>query len=88
MVVLVEQKKISINFSNANKKFCFSLHYNDDESYLYGNKTKIYKFEAKGNISWYNFCLGSLPKDFTKDEQGEMVMCMIFQLTIVQLKSS
>ena len=28
------EKKISINFSKANKKFCLSLHYNADKSYL------------------------------------------------------
>ena len=25
----------------------------------------------KDNISWYKFCLGSVSKDFTKDEQSE-----------------
>ena len=24
------------------------------------------------NISWYNFCLGSVSKEFTKDEQNEI----------------
>ena len=50
MVVLVQQKKISINFSKANAKFCLSLHYNGDESYLYLNKTKIFKFKVKDNV--------------------------------------
>ena len=27
------EKKLSINFTEANTKFCFSLHYNDDYSY-------------------------------------------------------
>ena len=26
----------------------------------------------KDNVSWYNFCLGSVSKDFTKDEQSEV----------------
>ena len=30
------------------------------------------KFKAKYNISWYNFCLESISKDFTKDEQSEI----------------
>ena len=72
IVVLVEKKKICINLSNANTKFCLSLYYNGDESYLYVKKTEIYTFKAKDNISWYNFCLESLSKDFTKDEQGEI----------------
>ena len=49
------------------------------------------KFKAKDNIGWYDFCLESTSKDFTKDEQSEisgMVLYTIFQLTIVQLKNS
>ena len=38
------------NFSKANTKFCLSLHYNHDESYLYVNETEIYKLKAKDNI--------------------------------------
>ena len=34
------------------------------------NKRGICKFKAKDNISWYNFCLGSISKNFTKDEQN------------------
>ena len=51
---------------------CLSLQCDGDESYLYVNKTEIYKFKAKDNISWYTFCLGSVSKDFTKDEQSEI----------------
>ena len=68
----VEEKRISFNLSKANTKFCLSLHYNGDESYLYLDKTKIYKFKTKDNITWYNFCLGSVSQDFTKDEQNEI----------------
>ena len=55
-----------------NTKFCLSLHYNGDESYLYLNKTEVYKFKTKDNINWYDFCLGSVSKDYTKDEQSEI----------------
>ena len=73
MIVLVQQKKKnSINFSKANTKFCLSLHYNGNESYLYVNKTEIQKFKGKDNISQYNFCLGSVSKDFTKDKQSKI----------------
>ena len=66
--------------------------YNGVDSYLNVNKTEICKFNGNKNITWYNFCLGSIAKNFTKDEQGEIslnstvVQYMIFQLTIVQLK--
>ena len=39
---------------------------------MYVNKKEIYKVKAKDNISWYDFCLGSVSKDFTKDEQSEI----------------
>ena len=34
------EKEISINFSKANTKFCLSLRYNGDESYLYVSKAE------------------------------------------------
>ena len=37
----------SINFNVTKKKFCLSLHYNETNSYLFVNGTKIYKFKAK-----------------------------------------
>ena len=69
MVVLVQQKKFCINFSKANTKFCLRLYYNGDESDLFVNETKICKFKEKNNIIWHNFCLGSISKDFIKEEQ-------------------
>ena len=41
---------------------------------MYVNNTKIFKFKAKDNIRWYNFCLGSTSKDYTKDEQSEIFL--------------
>ena len=42
------EKKCSINFSKANTKFCFSLHYNADNGYLFVNmcseRNKIHKY--------------------------------------------
>lgn len=48
-----------------------SLHYNGDEIYLYLNKTDTCKSKVPCNISWCEFCLGSVSKDFTKDQQSE-----------------
>ena len=39
---------------------------------MYVNKTEICKFKTKDNIRWYDFCLGSISKDFTKNEQSEI----------------
>ena len=76
------EKKLSINFSKANKKYCLSLHYNSDESYLYVNTTGICKFKTKDNIRWYNFYLGSVSKDFTKGEQSEISLnCTVYDFS-------
>ena len=34
---VASEKKIDINFSKAKTKFCLSLHYNTDNSYLFVN---------------------------------------------------
>ena len=39
---------------------------------MYVNKTESCKFKTKDNIRWYDFCLGSISKDFTKNEQSEI----------------
>ena len=61
-----------MNFSKASTKFCLRLHDSGDESYLYVNKTEIYKCKANDNICWCNFWLGSVLQDFTKDERREI----------------
>ena len=45
------KKQIKINFSKAKTKSCLSLHYNSDNSYLFVNRKKIYKFKASGKSS-------------------------------------
>ena len=59
-------KKKSVKFIKAKAKFCLSLRYNGDESYLYVNKAETYKFNGKDNTSWYNFCLESISNDMQK----------------------
>ena len=50
----------------TNKKFCFSLHYNDDSSYLFVNGKGIFNFKAKDSeILQYPLCLGNVSKDFS-----------------------
>ena len=65
-------EKKSINFSNAKKKFSLRLYYNGVNSCLHVSETEIYKFKEHDKISWYEFCLGSISKDFTKDEEREI----------------
>ena len=64
---LTAEKMYSINFTEHNKKFCLSLHYNEAYSYLFVNGTKIIKFKAKGSeIVATQLCLGNISKDFNK----------------------
>ena len=60
------EKMYSINFTKKNKKFCLSLHYNREDSYLFVNGTEIYKFKAKDSkIVGTPLCLGNTSKDWS-----------------------
>ena len=73
MIELVHQKK-KLVLTLVKQIQNLPQVYNGDESYLYLNKTEICKFKANNNIIWYNFCLGSVSKDFIKDEQSEFFL--------------
>ena len=45
--MLKTEGQYSINFSGSNRKFCLSLHYIENKSFLFVNGTKIYQFKAK-----------------------------------------
>ena len=58
----------SINFTLTNKNFCFSLHYNGANSYLFVNGIEIYKFKAKDSETLVGpICLGNISKDWSAD---------------------
>ena len=58
----------SINFTEKNKKFCLSLHYNGANSQLFVNGAEIIKFKAKDSeILAYSLCLGNISKDWSQD---------------------
>ena len=62
------EKMYSVNFTEKNKKFCLSLHYNKENSYLFVNGTQIYKFKAKDSgIHAYSLCLANISKDWSQD---------------------
>ena len=44
---LIAEKMYSINFTEPNKKFCLSLHYNRANSYLFVNGKEIHEFKVK-----------------------------------------
>ena len=56
----------SINFTENNKKFCLSLHWNGANNYLFVNGREIYKFKAKNSeIVATPLCQGNISKDWT-----------------------
>ena len=65
---LIAEKMHSINFTESNKKFCLSLHFNGANSYLFVNGTEIHKFKAKNSeIVTTPLYLGNISKDWSID---------------------
>ena len=59
--MLSAEKLYSINFTENNKNFCLSLHYNRENSYLFVNGTQIIKFKSKDpEILPHLLCLGNI----------------------------
>ena len=57
-----------INFTENNKKFCLSLHYNEANSYLLVNSRQIYELKAKDSeIVASLFVNGNISKDWPVD---------------------
>ena len=51
----------SMNFTQPNKRFVLSLHYNGSNSFLFVNAIKIYQFKAKDSeITDYTLRLGNI----------------------------
>ena len=62
------EKMYSINFTEKNKKFYFSLHYNKENSYLFVNGTEIHNFKTEDSeILANSLCLGNILKDWSVD---------------------
>ena len=75
-----------INFAKSSVKFCLSLHYNGDNSYLFVNGTKICKFIARKyeiKDGQPEICPGNISKDFSVDnlkKQEEMFTILVLNL--------
>ena len=62
------EKTYSINFTKSRARFCLSLHYNGDISYLFVNGKEIHKFKAKKyeiKDGQTEICLGNISRDFS-----------------------
>ena len=72
-----------INFTEKNKKFCSSLHYNRANSYLFVNGTETYKFKAKDSeIVATPLCLGNISKDWLIDNMKKQVLMDMFMILV------
>ena len=60
------EKIYKTNFTEPNKKFVLSLHYNFSNSYLFANGTQELKFKSKDDqILKEKLCVGNLSSDWT-----------------------
>ena len=65
---LTAEKMYSINFTEAKREFCLSLHYNGVNSYLFVNGTEVIRFKEKDSKIVANpLCLGNISKDWSND---------------------
>ena len=66
---LYAEKIYSQNFTQPNKKFVLSLHYNDNDSYLFVNGKPELKFKAKPDqLIKEKLCIGNLSDQWTTNE--------------------
>ena len=68
-MTLYAEKIYSQNFTQPNKKFVLSLHYNDNDSYLFVNGKQELKFKAKpDHLIKEKLCIGNLSGQWTTSE--------------------
>ena len=80
---LYAEKIYSVNLFATRKKFCLSLYYNGDNSYLFANGIEIIKFKAKDSEIVANpLCLGNVSEDFSSANMKKLD-CMVLFLTLV-----
>ena len=70
---LTAEKMYSINFIEHNKKFCWILHRNTTNSYLFVNGKKIHKFKAKYSETVATpFFLENISRDWSVDNMKKI----------------
>ena len=72
-VLVHQKKKLDISFSKATTKFCFSLHYNVDNSHFFVNGKKYLNLKLTRKMLPFQLsCLGSISNRFSALESGEV----------------
>ena len=65
-ILILEEAKYSINFTESGKQFVLSWHYIGNNSFLFVNAVKMYQFKARNSERKpHPLCLGNISKDFT-----------------------
>ena len=65
---LTGEATYAISFTQSNRRFVLSLHYNGDKNFLFVDAIKICQFKAKNSgIKKYVSCLSNVSKDFPID---------------------
>ena len=60
---ITAEAKYSINFTESEKRYVLSLHYNGSNGFLFVNAVKIYQFKAKDSeLKPYPLCLQAVTK--------------------------
>ena len=84
--MLTVEKEYSINFTEQQKKFCLSLHYNGVNNYIFLNGVDIYKFKAKDSgTNTAPLCLGNVSKDFSVDDMKKMRLYIWLIMIVLML---
>ena len=79
----MQNKCIQLNLQKKNKTFCFSLHYNGANSYLFVNGTENYKFKAKNSeIIATTLCLGNISKEWLIDNMKKLDLMIMFMILV------
>ena len=64
-ITIYAEEVYKTNFTEVEKKFVLSLHYNGDNSYLFVNGTQELKFKAKDDqIFKEKLCVGNISDDW------------------------
>ena len=73
-MTLYAEKIYSQNFTQPNKKFVLSLHYDDNDSYLFINGKRELKFKAKSGQALVEkkLCIGNLSAQWTTSESEKI----------------
>ena len=69
-----QKKKLILTSVTTTQKFCLSLHYSGDNSYLFVKRKEIFKFKADNrNVNFpTQFWLGGIPNGFSNTESREV----------------